>query len=104
MDGQELFEKLFQEMAKVEMREDEPSSIKDFRSYCISYMMCQKYGIDDSNYYFENLPQEVVDRTNLKDIRGQLEEIRSNFENITERIMDYLEKDNHKKDRARPER
>lgn len=104
MDNQEVFEKLFQEIAKVEMRDDEQSPVKDFRSYCISYMMCQKYGIDSSNYHFENLPEEITAQRQLKDVRSELEVIRSNFENITERISDYLEKDSPKKERTDLER
>ena len=60
MDRELLFQTLSQELANIEMRDEEQSNIKSFKSYCISYMICKKYGIDVSNYNFENLPEEIM--------------------------------------------
>ena len=52
MDRELLFQTLSQEMVNIEMSNIENSDIKSFRSYCISYMICKRYGIDVSNYDF----------------------------------------------------
>lgn len=46
-----------------------------FQSYCISYMLGKKYGIDVSGYSFEQLP-EFISKAEPKAIRGELSEIR----------------------------
>lgn len=46
-----------------------------FQSYCISYMLGKKYGIDVSRYSFEQLP-EFISKAEPKAIRGELSEIR----------------------------
>lgn len=46
-----------------------------FQSYCISYMLGKKYGIDVSGYSFEQLP-EFISKAEPKTIRGELSEIR----------------------------
>ena len=62
MDRETLFQTLCQEMGNIEMQDEENSNIKSFRSYCISYMICKRYGIDVSNFNFENLPQEITSK------------------------------------------
>ena len=104
MDKELLFQTLFQEIGNIEMKQEENSDIKSFRSYCISYMLCQKYGIDVSNFDFTNLPEEISSKSDAKEIRGELNIIRSNFENIDARIYHHLEINSKDKNKKEPER
>ena len=97
MDKETLFQSLFQEMASIEMKSDEDNDLKYFRSYCVSYMMCRRFGIDTFNYSFDNIPQEISEKQEPKDIRRELEIIRGKFESINSRMVDYLQKDNNEK-------
>ena len=104
MNKELLFQTLFQEIGNIEMRQEENSDIKSFRSYCISYMLCQKYGIDVSNFDFTKLPEEITSKNDAKGIRGELNIIRSNFENIDTRIYNYFEMNSKEKNKKDPER
>ena len=104
MDRELLFQTLFQELGNIEMRNEENSDIKSFRSYCISYMLCEKYGIDVSNFDFSNLPQELTNQKEPKGVRGELNIIRSNFESIDTNIYKHFELNNKEKNKSIPER
>lgn len=104
MDRETLFQTIFQEMAKIEMEDTLKNDTKNFRSYCASYMMCKRYGIDVSSFNFESLPQEITNQKDAKGIRRELDEIRGNFEKMNERMSDYFEMGNQEKNRSVPER
>lgn len=104
MDRETLFQTLSQEMSNYEMREQEESNIKDFRSYCVSYMICKRYGVDVSNYDFENLPEEIANKENPKEVRAELEEIRKQFEKVNNRMQGYFEMENETKKQKVQER
>lgn len=104
MDRETLFQTLCQEMANIEMQSDENSNIKSFRSYCISYMICKRYGIDISNFNFENLPQEITGQKEPKGIRKEIDRIRGNFEKINNRMTDYFEISSKEKNKSVQER
>lgn len=104
MDKQLLFQTLFQEIGNIEMKDEGNSDIKSFRSYCISYMLCQKYGIDTSDFEFSDLPKEITNQREPKGVRGELNIIRSNFESIDSKICDYFEKSNKERNKTTPER
>lgn len=104
MDRETLFQTLSQEISNYEMREQEESNIKDFISYCVSYMICKKYGVDVSNYNFENLPEEIADRKSPKEVRAELEKIRKQFEKLNNRMQGYLEVENETKKQKVQER
>lgn len=104
MDRELLFQTLCQEMSNIEMKDEENSNIKSFKSYCVSYMICKRYGIDVSNYDFNNLPQEITDKNDPKEIRAEIDKIRSNFEKVNSRMTDYFEMSNKEKSKAVPER
>lgn len=86
-----LFQSLSQELANIEMRNEEKTDFKEFKSYCISYMMCKKFGIDTSNYDFKRLPDELRLQNSGKEIRVQIESIREKYETINSRIAEYFE-------------
>lgn len=104
MEKELLFQTLFQEIGNIEMKDEENSDIKSFRSYCVSYMLCQKYGIDIENFDFSNLPKEITSQREAKGIREELNRIKSSFENINSRISNHFEKNNKEKNKAVPER
>lgn len=92
-----LFQTLFQEIGNIEMKNEKESNIKAFRSYCISYLMCQKYGIDVSSFEFNALPNEITSQDEPKKIRGELNKIRTCFEKIDEKIVNHLQQNKEKK-------
>lgn len=104
MDKELLFQTLFQEIANIEMRDEGESNIKGFRSYCVSYMMCKKYGIDVASYDFKDLPEEIAKTKEAKEIRKELDIIRNNFENINSKMEGYLQKETPEKSKSVPER
>lgn len=104
MEREWLFQTLCQEMSNIEMKDEENSNIKSFKSYCVSYMICKRYGIDVSNYNFNDLPKEITDKTDPKEIRAEIEKVRSNFEKINSRMTDYFEMTSKEKSKKIPER
>lgn len=104
MDRELLFQTLCQEMGNIEMKDEIDSDIKNFRSYCISYMICKKYGIDVSGFNFSKLPPEISSKNESKEIRKEIEKIRNNFEKIDKRMKDYFEMSNKGKNKSVPER
>lgn len=104
MDRELLFQTLCQEMGNIEMKNEIDSDIKSFKSYCISYMICKRYGVDVSSFDFSNLPQEISSTKEPKEIRKELEKIRSNFEKINTRMTDYFQISNKEKSKSVPER
>lgn len=104
MDRETLFQTLCQEMANIEMQNEENSNIKNFRSYCISYMICKRYGIDISNFNFESLPQEITSQKEPKGVRKEIDKIRSKFEKINNRMTDYFEISSKEKNKSVQER
>lgn len=104
MDRELFFQTLCQEIGSIEMKDEEDSKIKSFRSYCISYMLCKRYGIDVSSFNFRNLPNEIASQKEFKQIRAELEKIRDNFENINSRISEYFEISRKENKKSVPER
>jgi len=92
MDTRLLFQTLSQELANIEMKNEQNSEFKSFKSYCISYMLCKKYGID-----VNDLPNELTSKENGKEIRGELEKMRIDFEKINSRIAECFENNNREK-------
>ena len=104
MNRETLFQTLSQEISNIELENDGNSGMDYFISYCTSYMICKKYGIDVSNYSFHQLPREITEQRDGKGIRSQLDRIRSNFERINSRMLDYLEISSKTRNKAVPER
>lgn len=59
-----------------EMKNIENSDMKSFRSYCISYMICKRYGIDVTNFDFSKLPSKISNIKEPKEVRAEIEKIR----------------------------
>ena len=53
-------------------------------------MMCRKYGIDVTGFEFTELPQELVNQKDSKNIRQELEGIRQDFETLSTKVNEYF--------------
>lgn len=104
MDRETLFQSLSQEMGNIELKDEEKSNINYFISYCTSYMICKRYGIDVSNYVFKELPNEITNQKDGKGIRMELDKIRDNFEKVNTRMLDYFDMSSREKNKTVPER
>ena len=71
-----------------------------FQSYCVSYMLGRKYGIDVSAYRFEPLP-EFLRGAEPQEIRRELSEIRDTMNTMSGRMARALEQAKSPKERVR---
>lgn len=92
-----LIKTVIQEIARIEMKNFENSEMKEFKTYCISYMLCKKYGLDISKFDFSNLPKDLINKTKGKEIREELDDIRTNFIEINSKVAEYFEKEEKSK-------
>lgn len=88
-----LLKTVIQEIARMEMQGMENEEMKEFKTYCISYMICKKYGLEISQFDFSNLPNELSSKEKGKDIRIELDDIRTNFTTINSKIASYFEQE-----------
>lgn len=95
-----MFQSISSEIAKSELQNTGKNTLNDFESYCISYMICKKYGIDVSNYNFDVLPQEIKNM-DCKGFRYELGMLRDTFNNINSKMENSLEKNAKNKDKER---
>lgn len=92
-----LIKTVIQEIARIEMKAMENSEMKEFKTYCISYMVCKKYGLDISKFDFSNLPKDLINKAKGKEIREELDDIRTNFIEINSKVAEYFEKEEKSK-------
>lgn len=86
-----LLKTVIQEIARMEMQGVEIGEMKEFKTYCISYMICKKYGLETSQFDFSKLPNELSSKEKGKDIRIELDDIRTNFTKVNSKIATYFE-------------
>ena len=94
-----LIKTVIQEIARIEMKNFENCEMKEFKTYCISYMICKKYGLDISKFDFSNLPKDLTIKAKGKEIRKELDDIRTNFIQINGKVAEYFEKEESRKGR-----
>ena len=99
-----LFKTVAQEIARMQMKVLEHSEMNEFKTFCISYMICKKYGLDTAQFDFSNLPKDLVNKSKGKEIREELEDIRVNFAEINDKISEYFEKEQKEKKNKEQER
>lgn len=92
MDGQDLFRCVSLAMARAELDQTEHADPQAdaFRGYCISYMLCRKYGVDVRGYDFSRLPESLRD-ADSQTIRSELTDIRDTLQAMTGRMGRALE-------------
>lgn len=96
-----LIKTVIQETAKIEMQGIEDGVMKEFKTCCISYMICKKYGLDTSEFDFSTLPNEFTSIPNGKNIRKELDDIRRNFIKVDDIIKGYFEKQSKEVEKAK---
>lgn len=87
-----LLKTLIQEIAKIETKVMEDGIMKEFKTYCVSYMICKKYGLDILGFDFSNLPHGLANQGKSQAIRKELEDIRKNFIDVDNNIKAFFEK------------
>ena len=92
MDGQDLFRCVSLAMARAELDQTEHADPQAdaFRGYCVSYMLCRKYGVDARGYDFSRLPESLRD-ADSQTIRSELTDIRDTLQTMTGRMERALE-------------
>lgn len=71
--------------AEIHLRGENPCSpVATFRSYCVSYMMCKKYGLDVTRYNFSPMPDYMAAETKV--VRGELNRLHEVFKTMAIRM------------------
>lgn len=83
-----IFYETTNELAKIEI--GNKTELDSFKSMCVSYMLCKKYGIDVSNYKI-TVPQEFKN-IEPKEIREQLKPISDSMKKINTQITKVMGK------------
>lgn len=103
MEAPDIFRSVSLALARAELARRaeayEPKKVA-FQSYCISYMLGKKYGIDVSGYSFEQLP-EFVSKAEPKAIRGELSEIRDIMNLMSGKMARAMEQVKNQKEQER---
>lgn len=90
LESPAIFNALSMELAKVGLEESQNRELDNFKSYCVSYLVCKKHGIDVSSYKFDNLPSEL-NTMEVGEIKNTLGDIRGTMEDINNRMASYFE-------------
>lgn len=104
MDTNNIFRVLSQELAHAEMDTGDGKYHRDnhtFHAYCVSYMLCKQYGVDTSEYNFDNAPQMLAE-IDVKKIKEELSAIRETTGEISGRMKSMLSQQRQQK-RQEPE-
>lgn len=88
-----LLKTVIQEISRIEMKGIENNEMKEFKTYCVSYMICKKYGLDTSQFDFSELPKAFVNENKGKAIRLEMDDIRINFATVNAKVANYFEQE-----------
>lgn len=85
--------KIFYEVAEgLSKQEIGENSLEDsYKNYCVSYMLCKKYGINVSDYNFQEIAVSLKG-LEAKEIRAELEPAREAMESISNRVSEQIQK------------
>lgn len=91
MEFADSFRSVAQELSFADLTTG-PDSQADpaFSSYCASYLLCKKYGVNTKAFNFEEAPG-VLDGMDAQMVKGELVQIRDVAENISGRMARQLE-------------
>lgn len=93
MDAPDIFRCVSLALAHVELEaanSDYSRSEEGYKAYCVSYMLCKKYGIDTKGYDVSAL-NDVFTGRDPKEIGGELSEIKEAASSINFRMAKALE-------------
>lgn len=99
MDASSIFRVLSQELAHAEMDTGDGGyrrSDYSFRAYCVSYVLCNQYGVDTSEYSFDHVPQMFLEM-DVKAIKDELSVIRKTIGEISGRMKNMLSQQRQQK-------
>lgn len=108
MGAHEIFKSLIPELVLADFAEGDRDYDRRedvFHSYCASYMLCKKYGIDTSNFDFRHAP-EFFEGMDAKDVKWELSRVKEAMNTISSRMSKVLnaEKENSNKQQHSQER
>lgn len=90
LESPAIFNALSMELAKIGLEESGNQDLDNFKSYCTSYLICKKYGIDVSSYNFDNIPETLKDMSN-DDVKKVLSSVREAMQDMNSRINNHFE-------------
>lgn len=91
MDGDEIIRVLSRELATKAMTEKGGVDNIPFKSFCVSYMISRRTGMDVSKYSFERMPENFKSM-DAKAIRAELADIRNTAHDMIESMNRNMEK------------
>lgn len=89
LEPKELFYSVLKELSYKEF--DKKDEFRDFKSNCISYMICKKYNLDISNICDLNIPDELK-KLDKEAFKKELLSMHDCFEKENSRINEHFEK------------
>lgn len=93
MDAPSIFRSVSMELAHAEIAATRANYTREdaaFTAYSASYLLCRKYGVEDSGYDFSTLPEKLRESSPQAQ-RAALTEIRDTAEAISSRMSRVLE-------------
>lgn len=101
MDGASIFRALSQELAHAHMDKGEYSRAETANAaYCVSYLLCQRYGVSTDAYSFGSMPEQYA-KMEPQEFRRELGKIREVAGEISRSMSRVLEaQERSKKDRT----
>ena len=91
MEADALFRSIAQEIAVAEFaRGHHKRSECEFDAYCVSYILCKRFGVSTDAYRFDKLP-EKLSRQETKATITQLKEIRDTANKISDGMHQMLD-------------
>ncbi len=96
MDGPRIFQALTKELAQAHMDKGAGFRHSDnyITAYCVSYMLCKRYGVPANTYEFKDMPEKYTKMT-PKEFRAELSKIRDVAGEISRdmnRVMENLQR------------
>ena len=91
MEADALFRSISQEVAVAEFAKGHRKRSEcEFDAYCVSYILCKRFGIPTDAYRFDKLP-EKLSRQNNKATQSQLKGIRDTANKISDGMQQLLQ-------------
>ena len=91
LDGPAIFRALTQELACAHLdKGDFKRNESFFTAYCVSYVLCKRYGVPSDGITFDHLPEQFS-KMEVKEVRAELSKIRSTANEMSAGINRNLE-------------
>ena len=101
MDAAAIFQSLTPELALAGFAKGDKGYDRDedaFHAYCVSYMLCKKYGLDTQQYDFSQAP-EFFEGMESQEVRGELSKARDAANAILSRMAKILDQGRNQNNR-----